>query len=68
MVLRAQVQNCELRSHEKKKKDLTKPLDIEATGTDMWRQFQKNQNLIFLVIKAQVRTCEIRGQEKKKIS
>ena len=47
MVVKAQVRTCELRGHKKKKKDFSKPLDIEVTGQDLWRQFQKNKNFCF---------------------
>ena len=47
MVLMAQVQTCDLRGHEKKQKDFPNPLDIEATGPDLWRQFLKNLNFWF---------------------
>ena len=42
MVLKAQVRNSELCSHEKKK-EFPNPLDIEVTGPDLWRQFRKNK-------------------------
>ena len=47
MVLEAQVRTYDLRSHEKKK-DFPNPLNIEVTGLDLWRQFRKNQNFLFL--------------------
>ena len=46
MVLKSQVHTCEFCSHEKKK-DLPNPLDIEVTGKDPWRYFQKNENFSF---------------------
>ena len=51
MVLKAQVRTCQLRYHEKNKKDLVNPLDIEVTGPDLWWQFRKNQNFCFYVPK-----------------
>ena len=44
MVLKAQVWTCELCGHEK---NFLNPLDIEFTCSDLWRQFQKNQNFCF---------------------
>ena len=44
MVLKAQVWICELRAHEKKKKnDFPNPHDIKVTGPDLWLQFRKNK-------------------------
>ena len=47
MVLNAQVRTFELYGHEKKKKDLSNPLDIDVTGPGLWRQFWKIQNFGF---------------------
>ena len=41
MVIKAQVRTCELRGHEKKKKDFPNLLDIEVTDPDLWHQFRK---------------------------
>ena len=70
MVVKAQVRNCELSGHDKRKKDFPNSLDIEVTGPDLWRQFLKNQNFenqnFFMVLMAQVRTCELHGDKKNK--
>ena len=36
---------------KKKKKDFPNPFDIEITGPDLWRQFQKNLNFSFYDLK-----------------
>ena len=45
MVVKAKVQACERRDHEKK--EFSNPIDIEVTGLDLWRQFWKKQNFCF---------------------
>ena len=45
MVLKARIQTCELRCHDKK--HFLNPLDIEVTGPNLWRQFRKNKSFYF---------------------